>query len=98
MALALLKDNHKAQVNLISIICGTRFKYHFHSVLVPTRCPNDYYGKPCGKMDSFEHLLTCYGLRKRNREGPAIVEFLVLMATRALTKNPGKPMPMYVNS
>ena len=96
LALMVLKDNHKAQINLMNIICGTRFKYHFHGVLVPTRCPNKYHGRKCNETDSLEHLLRCYGLQKIDREGPMIVEFLTIMATRTITEEPGKPAPMYI--
>ena len=95
-ALSALRDAHEEQVNLVSILSGARFKHHFHGVLVPTCCPNVYYGRRCNKEDNFEHLLDCYKLRERLKTGPEAVNFLVTMAQRTATKEPGKPTPMYV--
>ena len=61
-ALAALEQDLAAQVNLLSILGGTRFKYALHGVLVPTKCPNKRYGRRCNQEDTYEHLLNCYSL------------------------------------
>ena len=94
-ALAELQQDHAAQVNLLSILGGTRFKYAIHGVLVPTKCPNRRYGRQCLKEDSYEHLLQCYSLATMERPGIAAVDFLVLMAKQTKTRTPGVPIPMY---
>ena len=94
-ALAVLQSDHAAQVNLLSILGGTRFKYAIHGVLVPTRCPNKRYGRQCDQEDSYEHLLRCYALSTEERPGVAAVDFLVTMAKRTKTRQPGVPTPMY---
>ena len=76
-AMAPLTENQKAQINLISKICGTRFKYHFYSVLVRTCCLNEYYGRMRARADCYEHLLTCCNLSSWERQDPAAKEFLV---------------------
>ena len=94
-ALAVLQSDHAAQVNLLSILGGARFKYAIHGVLVPTRCPNKKYGRQCNREDSYEHLLRCYALSTEERPGIAAVDFLVTLAKRTKTRQPGVPTPMY---
>ena len=96
LTMSMLRRERAAQVTLISILGGTRFKHHFHGVLVPTRCPKLRNGRRCGSEDSYEHLLRCYGLRRYERTGPDALDFLVLMARKAIPPVPGMVDPMYV--
>ena len=94
-ALAQLQHDHPAQVNLLSILGGSRFKYAIHGVLVPTRCPNILFGRPCNKEDSYLHLLECYSLQTEERPGVAAIKFPGLMARRTVTNRPGVPTPRF---
>ena len=91
-----LKERREAQTNLLSIICGTRFKYYFHGVLVPTRCPNQHWGRQCGKEDSLEHMIKCYSMSTIPREGPELITFLTTLAKRSVMRYPAHPSPMYI--
>ena len=98
-AMRVLKHNHEAQVTLASILCGTRFKHAFQSVLVPTECPNKKRRKDglmCGAEDSFEHLVKCHGLQKFKDEKPYVVDLLVRMAKRSISSTPGISVPKYI--
>ena len=95
-ALSRLRMRHEEQVNLLSILCGTRFKYYFQGMLVPTWCPNTFRGEVCAKNDSFNHLVHCYGLRKHLKTGPDAIDFLVMMAKRTKPPNPRRPRPRYI--
>ena len=98
-AMSRLKHSHPAQITLASILCGTRFKFAFQGVLIPTECPNGWGRKEdelCGEEDSFEHLISCHGLRKYIESGPYIVDFLVRMAKRATPMSPGINIPKYI--
>ena len=94
VALAGLQRDHAAQVNLLSILGGTRFKYGLHGMLVPTRCPHWICGRPCSKEDSYLHLLQCYSLSTGELPEAAAADFLMLMARRTKTARPGAPVPM----
>ena len=70
MSLAELQAKHLAQINLLRILRGTRFKYYKYGVLAPTLCPNTFYGRQCGKEDSLSHMLRCYsleGVKNKNK-------------------------------
>ena len=95
MSLASLQLRHAAQINLLRILCSTRYKYYKFGVLVPTERPNTYYGRKCGKEDSLSHMLHCYSLNKLIRTGPDIVDFLIIMAKRTAPPPPGLIKPMY---
>ena len=95
-ALSRLRMNHKAQTNLLGILCGTRFKYYHKGDLFPTACPNKHKGSVCGATDSFAHLLRCYALNKHLKEGPAEAGFLVLMAKRTFPKGVNYPRPRHI--
>ena len=95
-AMSMLSRDRAAQVTLLSILGATRFKTFFHGVLVPTRCPHVLGGEVCGTEDSYEHLLRCHGLRIHERKGADSLDFLVMMARRAVPAIPGTVMPMYV--
>ena len=96
MTMSMLRKERAAQVTLLSILGGTRFKHPFHGVLVPTMCPRMRNGNRCGAEDSYEHLLRCYGLRRRERMGVDALDFLVLTARKAIPPVPGMVNPMYV--
>ena len=94
-ALAELQRTHKAQINLLSIICGTRFKYYKFGMLVPTKCPHERYGVICGREDGIEHLLKCYSITERERNEIETVDFLVDLALRTRPSNPKGPVPLF---
>ena len=97
-ALSVLREKHEAQINLISILTGTRFKYHFHGVVVPTFGPNRQYGRTYGEEDGFKHMSHCYGLEAQVRQGPEAIDFLAKLARQTVTKEPSRPTPMYITS
>ena len=96
--LSVLRAKHDGQINLIGILNETRFKTHFHGFLVPTSCRSKHYSGICGKEDTFAHLLDCYGLRRKLVKGSAAMDFLIEMARRTVTSEPGKAAPTYVIS
>ena len=96
MAMARLRRKRAAQETLMSILGATRFKTFFHGVLVPTRCPNYRRGRLCGAEDSYEHLTWCYKLREMERKGIESLDFLVVMAKRAIPPVPGTVQTRYV--
>ena len=95
-ALPRLRMGHEEQVNLISILCGTRFKYYSQGMLVLTWCPNTFRGEVCARNDSFNHLVNCYGLKQHLKTGPDAAGFLALMAKRTKPPNPRRPRPRYI--
>ena len=95
-ALAGLRDNHKAQINLLNILSGTRFKYPFHGVLVPTCCQNIVGERECGAEDSFEHMMQCYSICVPTKKGPEYIDFMVNLAVKTLHAGPGGPKPMFI--
>ena len=56
-AISVLMENHEEQISILSILGGTRLKYHFHGAPVPTRRPNEYFGRARGKEGNFAHPL-----------------------------------------
>ena len=96
--LSRLRMRHAEQVNLLSILCGTRFKYYYQGTLLPTWCPNTFGGTTCARNDSFEHLLICYDLRRHMKQGPEAVDFLILMAKRTKPPGPQRPRPRYIDT
>ena len=97
IAYTILKEERRAQVTLAKILSGTRFKYYLNGVLVPTRCPNKFGRGECNQCDSFDHLLRCYGLRKKFKKGADSVKFLILMARRAIPPLNKRTRPMYIH-
>ena len=95
-ALAGLRENHIAQTNLLNILAGTRFKYPFQGILVPTCCQHMVEGGECGKEDSFEHMVSCYSLVIPEGRGPECIEFLINMAIATLTGRLGGPKPLFL--
>ena len=92
-----LRGEHPAQIALATILCGTRFKYPFQEILIPTECPNKRNRSlACGKEDSLEHLIKCYGLAKRYGTGVASIAFMVKVARRAAPEAPGVSIPKYI--
>ena len=96
MATSILRTERAAQVTLMSILGGTRFKAYFHGVLVPTKCPHKKRRGICGEEDSYEHLLWCYWLENREQKGPDSLDFLVAMARKTIPQIPGTAQPMFV--
>ena len=95
-ALSKLRLQHRAQMNLLSILCGTRFKYYYKGILLPTWCPNRHQRQICGSTDTFNHLLVCYDLRRNLEAERGTSAFLVRMAKRTLPKNIQRPRPRYI--
>ena len=83
-ALSILRRRHDAQVNLIGVLCATRFKAMFQGVVIPTFCPNTYRGGSCNAEDTFAHMLTCYNLKYEGQKGLEALDFLLEMAKRAI--------------
>ena len=94
-ALAGLRDNHKAQINLLNTLSGTRFKYPFQGILVPTCCRNIRGGRECGAEDSFERMIRCYSICMPTEKGPEYIDFVTDLAVRTLHTCPGGPKPMF---
>ena len=96
-ALSKLRMKHSAQVNLLSIVCGTRYKYYHQGLLLPTQCPNKHNRvRTCGITDTFDHMLNCYSLRSHLKTGPEAVGFLVMMAKRTQAEGGKRPQPRYI--
>ena len=97
-ALSKLPRKHKEQINLLGILCGTRYKYYYKGTLLPTWCPNKHQQQTCGQTDTFEHMVVCYGLRQYMAKGPGAIDFLVKMAKRTLPKGgeANRQRPRYI--
>ena len=96
-AFRILRGNHAAQITLATILCGTRFKYPYKGLLIPTECTNKRGGtETCGEEDSLDHLITCYRLRKRWGAGVNSIRVMVTMARRAISGTPGVNAPRYI--
>ena len=92
-----LRGRHAAQVTLATILCGTRFKYSYQSLLLPTECPNRRQGKRmCGREDFFAHLLRRHRLERHWGTGVDSIELMVKMAIRATPESPGVNIPKYI--
>ena len=98
VALSALRDKRKEQVNVLNLLSGARFEFHFHGVLAPTCCKQRRYSRTCKKEDTYEHLLQCYSLTEKLAAGPDMVNFLVNMAKATATEEPDRPIPVYVVS
>ena len=77
-ALQTLRDERRAQSNLLAVIGATRFKTVTKIGLADTQCPL----KHCGERDSFDHMLQCYDLSSSVECGTNAVPFLVKMARK----------------
>ena len=86
---------HQMQVNLLCILCGTRFQFYYKGTLLPTWCPNKHHEQVCGQTGTFEHMLQCYNQRQHVRTGPAAIDVLVLMAKRTLPKGKNVSRPRH---
>ena len=95
-ALSELRESHPEQISLLNILNGTRFKYPYQGILLPTKCQNSTEGGECGREDSFEHMLTCYGLQRPPKGSPENIDFLVSMARGTMFPRLGGPKPMYL--
>ena len=94
-AMSILRENRPAQVALLAILGGTRFRYFHKGVLIPTYCPRMKRGHECGEKDSFDHLIRCYALQTRVRTGAESIPFLVVMAKKAIPLRPRTARPFY---
>ena len=85
-----LQFSRPAQVALCSLACATRFKYYnTDGQLLRVRCPF------CGEDDSFEHFLVCRRVEVPPRNAEQLIEFMRKLALRMVTKNPGRPDPVW---
>ena len=85
-----LQAHRPAQVALGSLVCATRFKYYdAEGQLLQVRCPF------CGERDSFKHLLECRQVSIPPQDRELLIEFLRKLALRLVTKNPGRPDPVW---
>ena len=85
-----LRPNRMAQATVCSILRATRYKFFDRAApgaLHSTHCCvcND------GKVDSFEHMLECVGLRNIPKHEEFLGDFLKELAVRASAGNPGYP-------
>ena len=77
-ALQTLRDERRAQSNLLAVIGATRYKTITKTGLADTRCPLSR----CRKKDSFDHMIQCYDLGPIEEHGTNAVQFLVKMARK----------------
>ena len=76
-ALQTLRDERRAQSNLLAVIGATRYKTVTKTGLADTRCPLRH----C-ERDSFDHMLRCYDLAASEEHGVGAVPFLVKLARK----------------
>ena len=95
-ALAGLQTSHSDQINLLRVLCGTRYKYPYLGILLPTQCPNTRNGRECNEEDSFDHMVSCYKLQVPPSGDPGNIDFLIGMAKSTAPGTPGGPRPMYL--
>ena len=79
-ALGVLRDERKAQANLLEILSATRYRVITGRGLYCTKCPK----KECFARDSYRHMIECYGLGSQEERGVDVVPFLVRMARATL--------------
>ena len=77
-ALQTLRDERRAQSNLLAVIGATRYKTITKTGLADTQCPLLH----CRKKDSFDHMIQCYDLEPVEEHGNNAVQFLVKMARK----------------
>ena len=83
-ALRLLRDELKAQCNLLDILSAQRYKTLAQDGMPATRCPL----QACQEKDSFDHMLRCYDLERYVGRGAATAAFLARMARKTEIVNP----------
>ena len=86
-ALNALRDERRAQCNLLEILSATRYKTLTPEGLKPTKCPL----QSCSEQDSFSHMLARYDLARYVELGSATAQFLVQMARKTQILNPDAP-------
>ena len=84
-AIQALRDERRAQSNLLDILSAGRYKTLTKQGLMDTHCPL----QACQQRDSFEHMIRCYDLEKGRKQGAEAVGFLIKMArkTQILDQN-----------
>ena len=95
-AMSILREDRPAQITLMTILGGTRFKYAYQGLLIPTSCPRMRGGERCNQQDSFDHLIFCYALQTQLKTGLESVPFLVTMARKATPGHPRRVRPMFL--
>ena len=96
VTLSELKAHHGAQINLMRILSGVRFKHAAYGLLVPMRCSNRLYDRRCVAEDSCDHLVRSYRVEPQLPAGPEAIPFLTIMAKRARPDIASKPRTMYI--
>ena len=86
-ALQLLRDERRAQCNLLQVLSAARFKILTKEGLCDTQCPL----QACRARDPFEHMLQCYDLQSHIALGEASVTFRVKMARKTQIHDPEAP-------
>ena len=95
-ALSKLRMRHPEQISLLSILCGTRYKYYQKGILLPMWRPNGRGKQRCSVNDSFRHMLQRYDLNKHVATGLEAVKSLALTARRTLPKGLPKVRSRYI--
>ena len=75
-AFEVLKGERRLRVNLARILGASRYKVLTQNKVYHVKCPR----KTCYEKDSFQHMLSCYGLEDDVAFGAEVVPFLVKMA------------------
>ena len=95
-ALAGLRDNHKARINLFNILSGTRYKYPFRGILIPPKRHNEGGEQGCGAEDSREHMVSRSSLKMPENKEPEFIDFAIDSAAKTQFKRLGGPKPMFL--
>ena len=90
-ALQELRDERRAQCNLLEVLSAARYKMVTAQGLVDTHCPL----RACRARDSFSHMLECYDLQEHVARGAASVPFLVRMARKTQILDLSTPRPYW---
>ena len=77
-AVQALRDERRAQSNLLDILSASRYKTLAKQGLMDTHCPL----QACQQRDSFEHMIQRYDLESERKQGTEAAGFLVRMARK----------------
>ena len=84
-----LRDERRAQNNLLQVLSAARYKMLSLEGLQDTVCPL----QACNSQDTFKHMLLCYDLSDPVQVGAASVTFLTKMARKTQILDPKAPRP-----
>ena len=88
-ALHLIRDERRAECDLLSISSASRYKISSKEGLVNTHCPP----RARRAKDSFSHMFARYDLTTQLERGAASTSFLVSMARKTLILDLDTPRP-----